>query len=119
MNYQGSDFAAYALDLSTTVSGSSGTVTGYGLMRGNGADVYLSVTGTTQPTSVSLTLTDLANSSLLFTGNVEGKVIRGTWSYPSRSMSGSFRMSYEDNIHLLESMSVQGVRGSLMDLFGW
>jgi hypothetical protein len=34
-------------------------------------------------------------------------------------MSGSFRMSYEDNIHLLESMSVQGVRGSLMDLFGW
>lgn len=111
MNHAGTDFAVFALDVSTT---SGGVVSGYGLLRSSTADVYVNVTGVTRPAQINLTLTDLYNDTLAVSGSVEGDVIRGDWTYASHSLGGSFRMAPEENIHLLDTRQAAG---RLADLF--
>lgn len=101
MNYGGVDFMVFAMDVSTTASG---TVSGYGIVTDDptiSSGVWVQVTGVTQPTAVNLTLTDLVNDTIQLSGNVEGAVIRGTWSYASGGYGGSFRMVAEENVDLL------------------
>ena len=101
MNYAGTDYFVFAMDVNTSAGG---TVSGYGVFTGDPTGqtgAYVTVTGTTQPGSVSLTLTDLYNDTIRLNGNVEGAVVRGTWTYPSGSVSGSFRMAAEENVNLL------------------
>lgn len=99
----GYDFAIFAMDVSTSVSGSSGTVSGYGLMSDLSAsgDVYLSVSGSTGPNSLSIVLTDYVGDTIRLTASPSGQRIDGTWSYPREGLSGTFRMAREENIHLL------------------
>lgn len=101
MNYAGTDYFVFAMDVSTSAEG---TVSGYGIFTGDPTGqtgAYVTVTGSTQPASANLTLTDLYNDTIRLSGNVEGAVVRGTWTYPSGSVSGSFRMAAEENVHLL------------------
>jgi hypothetical protein len=101
MNYAGTDYFVFATDVTTSAGG---TVSGYGVFTGDPTGqtgAFVTVTGTTQPASVSLTLTDLYNDTIRLSGNVEGAVVRGTWTYPSGGVSGSFRMAAEENVNLL------------------
>jgi hypothetical protein len=101
MNYAGADYFVFAMDVATSTAG---TVSGYGLLTDDPTGqtgAFVTVTGSTQPTVVSLTLTDLYNDTVRLSGNVEGAVVRGTWTYPSGSVNGSFRMAAEENVELL------------------
>ncbi|MDZ7802308.1 MAG: hypothetical protein U5K81_16135 [Trueperaceae bacterium] len=115
LNDQGVDFAAVAIDVTTTGGGSTGTVSGYGVLLDEDSEVYLNVTGTTRPGSVDLTLTDAYDDSIFVSANVEGQVLRGTWRYPSLAMSGSMRMAEEENIDLLAMRGTRG-QGRLADM---
>ena len=101
MNHAGVDYFIFVVDVNTS---SAGSVTGYGLFTGDPTGqtgVWVTVTGTTQPASVDLTLRDSINDTIQLSGNVEGAVVRGSWFYPTSGVSGSFRMTAEENIHLL------------------
>lgn len=101
MNSGGVDFAAFAMDVTTDVSSSTGSVGGYGVLSDGSGEVYVTVTGTTRPGDVRLALTDGVSDTIVLTGSVEGALIRGTWSYPAGGLSGSMRMTREENIDLL------------------
>jgi len=101
MNSGGVDVAAFAMDVTTDVSGSTGSVVGYGVLSDGTGEVYVSVTGTTQPSDVRLTLTDALSDTIALDGSIEGALIRGSWSYPAGGLSGSMRMAREENIDLL------------------
>lgn len=116
MNHAGTDFGIFAMDVETTLNGSSGTVSGVGVLRNESADVLVDVTGATSPGSVDLTLTDAVNDTIRLSGTVEGPVIRGSWSYPSAAVSGSMRMTREENVDLL-SAAWGGGAATLADLF--
>ena len=62
--HSGSDFAVFAMEVTTAVSGSSGTISGYGLMTDGYTDVLLSVSGSTGPDTVEVILTDVVNDRL-------------------------------------------------------
>lgn len=101
MNYAGTDYFVFAMDVSTSTGGA---VSGYGIFTSDPTGqtgAYVTVTGSTQPAAINLTLTDLVNDTIRLSGNVEGAVVRGTWTYPSGSVSGSFRMVAEENVNLL------------------
>jgi hypothetical protein len=104
MNYAGVDYFVFVVDLETT---SGGVVSGYGLFTSDPTGqtgVWVTVSGSTLPTSVSLTLRDSVNDTIQLSGNVEGSVIRGSWIYASGGVSGSFRMAAEENVHLLAGL---------------
>jgi len=122
MNSGGVDFMAFAMDVTTVVSSSTGSVDGYGILVDGTVEVYVSVTGTTRPSEVRLTLTDAASDTIVLDGSVEGAVVRGSWSYPAGGLSGSMRMTREENIDLLTVGSRAGdpkeaASGVLDDLF--
>ncbi len=101
MNHAGTDYFLFAMDVTTSATGA---VTGIGIVTDDPSGqtgALVMVTGTTQPAAVTLTLTDLANDTVRLTGNVEGAVVRGAWTYPSGDVSGSFRMAAQENIDLL------------------
>lgn len=117
LSYAGGDFAVFAMDVTTSVSGSSGTISGYGLMTDGSLDVPLAITGTTRQGEVALVMTDAYNSRIYLSGESAGQLVRGNWSFPNGSVNGTFRMSYEDNIHLLSSaQSMSTATGRLTDL---
>ena len=101
MNHAGSDFLAFAIDVETEVDGSVGTISGVGVASDGDGHIYLTVTGSSRPNEVKLTMTDLYGDAIRFDGSQEGDVIRGTWSYATLAMSGSFRMAEEENVDLL------------------
>ena len=101
MRYGGMDSFVFVVDVTTSAEGS---VSGYGLFTSDPTlerRVWVTVTGNTQPTSVSLTLRDATNDTIQLSGNVDGSVVRGTWVYAALGMSGSFRMAAEENVDLL------------------
>ena len=119
LSYADGDFAVFAMDVSTTVSGGAGTVSGYGLMTDGYYEVPLTISGTTRRGTAELILTDLSGDRVYLSGNQEGRLIRGSWNYPSEGVSGTFRMSNEDDIDLLSRAQVQSSSaGRLADLFG-
>lgn len=79
----------------------TGSVGGYGILSDGTGEVYVSVTGTTRPGEVRLTLTDAASDTIALNGSIDGALIRGTWSYPAGGVSGSMRMTREETIDLL------------------
>lgn len=117
MTSAGTDFAVFAMDVTTTSSGATGTVSGYGIARGAGGDVYLNVTGSTGRASIALTLTDVYGDVIRLNGSVDGSRINGTWTYPAGGQGGSYRMAHEDNIHLLSLSTNDATGGAVQDLF--
>ena len=101
MSYGGVDGFVFAVDVTTSAEGS---VSGYGVFTSDPTlerMVFVTVTGNTQPTSVSMTLRDLANDTIQLSGTLDGAVVRGTWVYATLGMSGNFRMVAEENVDLL------------------
>ena len=122
MNSGGVDFMAFAMDVTTDVSSATGSVGGYGMLSDGTGEVYVSVTGTTGPGEVRLTLTDAVSDTIVLDGSVEGALIRGSWSYPAGGLSGGMRMTREENIDLLAAGFRDGdpkkaASGVLDDLF--
>ncbi len=115
MNSGGVDFAAFAMDVTTDVSSSTGSVGGYGILSDGTGEVYVSVSGTTRPGEVRLALTDAASDTIVLNGSVEGALIRGTWSYPAGGLSGSMRMTREENVDLLTAGAGPDDRDELAD----
>lgn len=100
LNQSGDDFAIFAMDVTTT---STGVVSGDGAIRfaASANDVPVSVSGATTPTSIAITLTDVADDTIIIDARKEGRVYRGTWRYPSGSLEGSVRVVSEENVDLL------------------
>lgn len=71
------------MEVTTSVSGSSGTINGYGLMTDGYTEVPLSISGNTGRDTVEVILTDVVNDRLYLSGESGGRVVRGSWSFPS------------------------------------
>ncbi len=111
LTYQGSAFAAVAIDVSTV----DGRVSGYGLAEdAYGYQVALNVSGnTTTSGGIDLRLTDIYGDYFRLTGSENGVALTGQWTVNFSSHSGSFRIVHEDDLGYLSLSDTTHEGGSL------